>query len=185
MLKKIYDNYIIILFSIMPAFMALVILQYLPLEVPMRYGLDASVQEYGNKYSSLIFPFIVLATSIVDFFRKDIQFAITKTYKIYFLIFFNILNIFFLYGDLRESNYNGINLLRCVSIILAIIIMTLGNLLPKLRQNSYLGIRNKYTLSNERIWKYIHTLYGRVIFFIGLISIPLSIILELKIFIVI
>lgn len=60
----------------------------------------------------------------------------------------------------------------CLTGILMIII---GNYLPKTRQNSFVGIRTKKTLGNEEIWNKTHRFAGFVETAAGVVIIPLAV----------
>ncbi len=58
-------------------------------------------------------------------------------------------------------------------IFMSVFLIIMGNYTPKMRQNKYLGIKTKRTLSDERIWDKTHRLAGFVWTTGGIILLPL------------
>ena len=62
---------------------------------------------------------------------------------------------------------------RVVPIGVGFLLIVVGNLLPRMRPNWFIGIRTPWTLSSDRVWEKTHRFGGRV-FFAGGILIVLS-----------
>lgn len=58
--------------------------------------------------------------------------------------------------------------------LLSLLMIVVGNYMPKTRQNSFLGIRTRKTLSDEVIWNKVHRLAGRVWTVGGIIMLVLA-----------
>lgn len=56
-----------------------------------------------------------------------------------------------------------------ISLAVGMLLVVVGNLLPRARPNWFFGIRTPWTLSNDRVWDRTHRLGGRVIVVAGLI----------------
>lgn len=54
-------------------------------------------------------------------------------------------------------------------VFLGVLFALIGNYLPKVRRNRYMGIKIPYTLSNEQNWNMTHKFAGRLWFFGGII----------------
>lgn len=52
--------------------------------------------------------------------------------------------------------------------IIAILLIFLGNILPKIKHNYFVGIRNSWTIASEKVWYLIHHLIGKLFVFAGL-----------------
>lgn len=78
------------------------------------------------------------------------------------LFFFAVLSLYSLYvakwGELR-----GVNMLL---VLMGLMFIFLGNLLPKVPKNFFIGIKTPWTLANEVIWDKTHRL-GGLLFVIG------------------
>lgn len=57
---------------------------------------------------------------------------------------------------------------RLITLMVGLLFLFLGNLLPKIKNNFFLGIRNPWTLSDPDIWNSTHRIGGHVYFIFGL-----------------
>ncbi|MDP8233147.1 MAG: SdpI family protein [Candidatus Zophobacter franzmannii] len=79
--------------------------------------------------------------------------------------FFGTIHIFSIYlAKYPEISEKG----NFVLSILGIMFIAIGNLLPKIPQNFFAGIRTPWTLSSEDIWRKTHRLGGRSFVFGGI-----------------
>ena len=62
-----------------------------------------------------------------------------------------------------------INISMYVSIGLGILIMIIGNYLPKCKQNYTVGIKTPWTLNNEEVWNKTHKISGYLWVIVGFI----------------
>jgi len=60
---------------------------------------------------------------------------------------------------------------------LCCLIMVLGNFMPKVKSNFFLGIRTPWTLDNETVWHKTHRLAGKTMTASGLLGIPTALFL--------
>ncbi len=65
---------------------------------------------------------------------------------------------------------NSLSLFRIVPLFLGCVFLIIGNYMPKITRNSYLGIKTKWTLYNEENWNATHRFCGRLWFLLGLIT---------------
>ena len=63
-----------------------------------------------------------------------------------------------------------LNVPMVVCLLVSLIMVFLGNIMPKFRMNWYCGIRTPWTMSSERVWTRTHRLGGRMFFVAGLIG---------------
>src|SRR5690606_6630863 len=59
---------------------------------------------------------------------------------------------------------------RWVVALLGLMMVVLGNYLPRVRSNGWMGVRTPWTLENERVWRETHRLAGRTFMVGGLIA---------------
>jgi uncharacterized membrane protein len=60
---------------------------------------------------------------------------------------------------------------RVVPLGVGILLIVIGNLLPRARPNWFVGIRTPWTLSSDRVWEKTHRLGGRLFVAAGVISV--------------
>ncbi|MDE5556113.1 MAG: SdpI family protein [Ruminococcus sp.] len=58
----------------------------------------------------------------------------------------------------------------------AVLFVIMGNYMPKIRRNMFLGIRTPHTLRNQEIWDKTHRFSGVLFFICGIVMIPFSLV---------
>lgn len=186
----------------LPLFAVLISLQFLPDQIPAHYGISGEVDRWGSKYETLIFPGITIVFGlfmlvITKYASKQEKHG-TNNQKIgiitgtLMLLLFNIMTFYFLYTDFNKvENLTSliIDPSQLIFITLGIIIIILGNIMPKLKMNSMIGLRTTWSMKNEITWKKSQHFGGISFIIVGLLIIianlfiypPISILLSLTI----
>lgn len=186
----------------LPLFAVLISLQFLPDQIPAHYGISGEVDRWGSKYETLIFPGITIIFGlfmlvITKYASKQEKHG-TNNQKIgiitgtLMLLLFNIMTFYFLYTDFNMvKNLTSliIDPSQLIFITLGIIIIILGNIMPKLKMNSMIGLRTTWSMKNEITWKKSQHFGGISFIIVGLLIIianlfiypPISILLSLTI----
>lgn len=110
------------------------------------------------------------------------------------LLLFNVMTFYFLYADFNKvKNLNSIpiDLSQLIFILLGVIMMILGNIMPKVKMNSMIGLRTTWSMKNEITWKKSQKFGGISFIIVGILIIitnlftkaPISIFLSLAILI--
>ena len=63
-----------------------------------------------------------------------------------------------------------VNVARTIPPAVGVLLLTLGNVLPRARQNWWFGVRTPWTLSDERVWARTHRVGGRLLVAAGLVT---------------
>jgi uncharacterized membrane protein len=63
-----------------------------------------------------------------------------------------------------------VDLPRAVIVGMGLFLAALGNYLPRIRSNWWLGIRTPWTLESERVWRETHRVGGRMFVGAGLLA---------------
>lgn len=164
MSKKIKVLYYIVMF--LPLLFAMSSLSILPDQIPAHYGVDGQVTRWGSKYEVLILPILIIIFGLImiwmaklvgkkERFGKNNEKSMILN-GILFLILFNILNCYILYTAVHKVDHLSkvsisIEQLGMGSLGIALIII--GNIMPKLKKNSIIGIRTTGSMKNEITWK--------------------------------
>ena len=169
--------YFILMF--LPLAVILIALPYLPEKIPAHYGFDNQVDRWGSKYEALLFPIIsiLMGYFLLGMARLAMKKEehgennknITIIMGILVLILFNALNVYSLY-----TSFNKVENLSFVSLdigqlafgIIGILMIVTGNIMPKLRMNSMIGLRTHWSMKNEVTWKKCQHI-GGISFIIG------------------
>lgn len=169
--------YYILMF--LPLLVVLVALNFLPEQIPAHYGADNQVTRWGSKYETLIFP---ATTILFGYFMLAIAKLSSKQEEngrnnekvciiagIMLLLVFNTMTYYFLYTDFNKiENLSDVpvDINQVLFGVLGIVMIIIGNIMPKLRMNSLAGLRTSWSMKNEVTWKKSQR-FGGISFLIG------------------
>lgn len=163
----------------LPLVVSLIALPYLPERIPAHYGFDNQVDRWGSRYEALLYPIV---TILMGYYLLGMARLAAKKEEhgennknviiitgIFVLILFNSLNVYSLY-----TSFNKVENLSLVSLdigqlafgIVGLLMIVTGNIMPKLRMNSMIGLRTPWSMKNEVTWKKCQRI-GGISFIIG------------------
>ena len=175
----------------LPLVVILIVLPHLPEKIPVHYGFDNQVDRWGSKYVALLFPVVSI---LMGYFllgmaklaakkeeHGENNKKVTIIVGILALILLNALNVYFLY-----TSYNKVENLSLVSLdigqlvfgIIGMLMIVTGNLMPKLRMNSMIGLRTHWSMKNEATWKKSQHIGGISFIIGGIIIIGICIVMK-------
>lgn len=70
---------------------------------------------------------------------------------------------------LEAYHPHSIAIQQAIPFIAGMMICACGNIMPRIRPNYFIGIRNPWTLHNENVWRSTHRICGRLWFFGGIL----------------
>jgi uncharacterized membrane protein len=156
--------------------MAIFFYQILPQRFAIHWGADGNPNGFANKslWSVSFGPLTIVATYLlflvipkIDPRKKNI--AKFKQYH----LFRNVLLVFFLFFEyltLRTAASPGQKLSSSYIIFgLGLLFIFIGNYLPKMSSNFFVGIRTPWTLSSDEVWKQTHRIGGKVFALMGIL----------------
>ena len=156
----------VVFYSLMflPLVVVLIALQFLPELIPAHYDMNNQVTRWGSKYETLIFPVI---TVLFGYFMLAMAKLSSKQEEngsnnknvcivtgIASLALFNAMTFYFLYADFNSiENLSSIalDLNQLVFGLLGVAMIILGNIMPKLRMNSVVGLRSVWPVVFLRV----------------------------------
>ena len=191
--KLLTALYIILMF--LPLIAVIVAYPFLPDQIPAHYGMDNQVTRWGNKSETFIFPIITLvfgffmyigAKGAAEQEKKGNgtgknNSTITFVAGIFSIIVFDILTFYFLYTDLHQiENLNDVpfSLTKILFGILGIALIILGNIMPKLKRNSLIGLRTSWSMKNDIVWKKSQRFCGILFMLSGIVILIFCFLLE-------
>jgi len=155
----------------------------LPDQIPIHWSLDGSVQ-YGshitlwiNGSMGILFAFLFPILRKIDPRSKNYD-KFGKYYdefQIFMMLFFIALTSVIVSESLNPGR---INVEMVIVLLVGILFTIIGNMMPKFKNNFFIGIRTPWTLANEEVWNRTHRLGGIMWFFGGLVIITAAIILN-------
>lgn len=165
--KKMILYYVLMF---LPLAVTLIALQYLPEEIPAHYDFHHQVTRWGSKYESLIFPIIIVIFGIImlvvtKFAAKQENSGessrannktVCITAGILGLVLFNAMTFYFLYTSFQKvENLSSVrvDIYQIMMGLLGLFFVVMGNIMPKVRMNSVVGLRTTWSMKNEITWK--------------------------------
>ena len=167
---KIKINKKLVLFTsiliLLPSLVGCVFWNQLPEEIPTHFNLLGQADGYNHKMSAifglptlmLLMHWLLLFLMIKDPKSSNISSKIQLL--IYWIIpFVSCLSMISIYGaSLGYSMMSGI----LAQIFMGVIMIVIGNYLPKTHRNYIIGIRLPWTLENDENWRKTHRLAGKI-----------------------
>ncbi len=152
-----------------------VIWNELPARVPIHWNLHGEIDGWASKtIGLLITPLISLAAvgllHVVSWFdpklRRNLEKAdrmnkVLQILRLAFAAFFDAI----LFVQLAAAFGYTIASARVMDVCVLVLFVILGNYLPNLRPNYFIGIRTPWTLENAETWRATHRLGGRLMFY--------------------
>ena len=175
----------------LPLVIVLIALPYLPEKIPAHYGFDNQVDRWGNKYEALLFPIISLLMGyfllgMAKLAAKQEEHGennknVTIIMGILVLILLNALNVYSLYtsfNKVENLSFVSLDISQLVFGIIGILMIVTGNIMPKLRMNSTIGLRTHWSMKNEVTWKKSQHIGGISFIIGGIIIIGICIVMK-------
>lgn len=163
-------KYLLLIISVINTAIAALYLAFMTSsKIPMHYGIDGNVDRYSTKWELMLLPCILLVIAIAfliyGFFTKS-DVNETKNKKYLSKMLCGLYTVFFvLFWSLTLITTKGIKNIGSVVPSLILILMGalmifIGNMFGKIKQNSTFGIKTHATLKSEKVWKKTHRLSG-------------------------
>ena len=152
--------------TLVPILLGLILWNRLPDRLPTHFGVDGAADGWSGKgFAVFGLPLMMLGFHIVIFFAtrldKQNRGHNEKVMNLVGLLFpvMSIVNSVIIYTHAMELE---LNLSMLLFPMLGLLFIAVGNWLPKIKQNSTLGIKIKWTLYNEENWNRTHRFAGFV-----------------------
>lgn len=157
---------IVDILMILPLAATLLALLFLPEQIPAHYDFNNQVTRWGSKYESLIFPVfsILLGIFVKGMARlsarqeengRNNENVILIT-AMAVLVLYNGMTGYYLYTSfhkVEDLSAMPVDISQLLFGILGAALIITGNIMPKLRMNSMIGLRTKWSMKNETTWK--------------------------------
>lgn len=160
--------------SVLPLVLAAVAYPFLPEKIPVWWSFQGTVLSYDEKNTiwliaslSVIMAVLFTVLPLIDPRGKNYR-RFMEYYELFTLVMvaaFGILTGVVISESFRPGQ---IEVGQLAVLMVGLISMVWGNLMPKLKNNYFIGIRNPWTLSDPDIWNRTHRIGGRIFFIFGL-----------------
>ena len=162
----------------------------LPDAVPMHWNLRGEIDRWGPKWTLLMLPAINAACWLLLQFIPQLDPRIRqnpeqheRTLRFLRLAQFGMVALLTLLSLLVIAAAAGgeLDVARVILIALLCLFVVLGNFLPSVKQNYFVGLRTPWTLDDPRNWQATHRLGGRLLCFGALVLLVLQMLLPLHV----
>ncbi len=161
--------------SFLPLLITALLYQHLPQKIPMQWALDGSVSRYGDKSEIWLVAVMVLLIGCggpllerIDPRRENYR-RFSKVYTWLWGAIVVFLCLFFLFALIAAYQPQRLPIGRIVCAGVGILLCLIGNQMPKIKSNFYVGIKTPWTLSSDVVWYKTHRLGGKLFCLSGLI----------------
>lgn len=151
--------------------------------IPAHYDINWTVDRWGSKYETLIFPAMNLIMAAIFFFsarysakrEANPRSAVKVCYitGISCCLFFDVLSGIFLYMDFNsvEQLAPPLDITKLVFALMGVMFIVIGLIMPRQQMNSVFGIRTRSSMASPYLWR-VSQLFGGVAFAVaGVLSI--------------
>ena len=158
--------------AILPLIMVAAVWTRLPEQGPLNWGFDGTIS-YGGRAIlwglAVINPLIVLLMTFAPRMdpREENYQKFKGPYSALCLAVVLLMDAVMLITLAESLRPGTVNVYVMVQLMVAVLMMVIGNMMPKFRQTWFCGIKNAWTLSSERVWTRTHRLGGRLYFAAG------------------
>ncbi|MEO3946797.1 SdpI family protein [Gorillibacterium sp. CAU 1737] len=149
--------------------------QRLPDQLPIHFNVQGEADRFGDKLSSLglisaialLLPFALLATKFFDPKRANYA-KFASAYANIRLILALVFN-FVLVSTVLYGLGTPIKTTQFALIAVGLLFFVLGNFMPQIKDNYFVGIRTPWTLNDPEVWRKTHRIGGKLWMLAGLI----------------
>lgn len=184
--KKLIAKRLALALAFLPLIVTIIVLPILPDIIPTHFGITGKADDWGSKYTVFLvsLPALISLICIItdkigekneNYTHREEKLLLVITYC--FGILGNIFAYRYLYAAYTNADrlYNiNFNLVKVILIISSILLVIIGAILPKCKQNSLIGIRVSWTMKNKNIWDKTHRFARYLLCPFGIIFIIIS-----------
>jgi uncharacterized membrane protein len=157
---------------------ALAVYGRLPAQVPSHWNLSGEIDGWMPRATGAFLP-AAIATLVLALLhwapRLDPRRENVERFQGDWRLMVNLVVLLFvvLEGVVLGSALGWpIDPTRAIPVALALLLVAIGNYLPRTRSNWFIGIRTPWTMDSERVWRATHRVGGRAFVVAGLLLIP-------------
>ena len=157
-MKKLYH-----LLTFLPLIVSLFSFSLLPEQIPAHFNLAGEVDRWGSRLEIFFLPVLVVALGLL--FRRWIEWTLRRQTQnspraLYvagcaMLAVFN--GIFFVmlytaFASVDRMAVPGEAIMRITNLLVGLLLIPMGNVMPKVKRNAVFGLRTKWSMANDTCW---------------------------------
>ncbi|HEY9429035.1 MAG TPA: DUF1648 domain-containing protein [Gemmatimonadaceae bacterium] len=148
---------------------------HLPDPMPTHWNIHGEVDGYGPRFvGAFLNPLIMVAIAFMIPVLPKID-PRGRNYEKFGAAYLTMMNatitLMFVVHIFALSSALGMNIpiQRIIPAAVGLLFVVIGNLLPRVRPNWMVGIRNPWTLSSDRVWERTHRVGGYLMMGLGVL----------------
>lgn len=175
-MKKISKGQVAVwILSLLPIILAAAVYRRLPAEIPMQWDFGGEVG-YEPKWRLWIVACLGPFLSVWFYFLSRFDpkkynynkfFGSYLGFQVIMMLFLLVMNGICVVEGLRPGT---VDVAMVVCLVISLMMVYLGNVMPKFRMNWFCGIKTPWTLSSETVWTRTHRVAGRLFFAAGVLG---------------
>lgn len=193
-------NKILTILTVLPLIITAVVLRFMPDKIPGHYDAAGNIDRWGSKYESFILPCIIVVMTLfwlcfIKYFEnkqkkstneKEINESANNAKMIYYVadsmaIMFGVMQCFILYSAFiaskGELTTSAVDFSVVTNVCMGLLFVVLGNMLPKAKRNSVIGVRTVWSMHNDETWAKSNRMGGILLMISGFLTIIESLII--------
>lgn len=154
-----------VIITVLEIIAALFLLPMLPEQIPMHWNINGDVDSYGAWWMIFLAPAVtvvvdglIVVLQRIDPKRHNAERS-EKAYSAVILLYSLLFMLLFVITALVSVGI-PVSVNRILPPAIGALLIGMGNYLPKLKQNYFLGIRMPWTLASDIVWTKTHRLGG-------------------------
>lgn len=161
--KEMLKTWIVVILSIIVAVVGIFIM---PDIIPTHFGPSGAPDAWGSKYTVLMYPGILVLVTVlaVPMIKLDPKQENYGRFSKYYYDFFFGFALFFMATEISNIAIAlgaDINVGSIICFVTGVLMLFVGNMMPKIKQNFFFGIKTPWALTDEENWFKTHRLGGK------------------------
>ncbi|MDH3302033.1 MAG: SdpI family protein [Acidimicrobiia bacterium] len=156
-------------------------------QVPVHFGVNGEADRLGSRFEAfLVFPLVLIGVTVllailprIDPRRTGMEKSVRAYSATWMAVVVFLVVMSALITRIAVSDSTRIEP-RLLLVLIGLLLVVLGNYMPKTGSNWFFGFRTPWTLSNEEVWTATHTIGGPILVAVGVLSALTAIILPIE-----
>ncbi len=147
----------------------------LPERVATHWGVNGQPNGWSSPaFAAFLMPAVMALMTLIFAALPNID-PLKKNYEFHGSVYFLLVNVIIGFVGIVQVLILGsalgwpFDMRSVLPILLGALFVFMGNLLPRIRPNWFMGIRTPWTLSSERVWRKTHRIGGYAFTIAGLV----------------
>lgn len=165
--------------TFLPLVVSALVLPLMPEKVPLHYNLAGQIDRWGSPFELLFLPLFTLVAAllmrhlIIPRISKktpaNTQALISAICCV--LLMADILTVVMLFSAFFAGSFAdpGVAFVRIINVAMGLMLIPLGNIMPKVKRNGVFGLRTKWSMANDTCWNLCQRMGGLSLMLTGVL----------------